>query len=98
MSQASDLIILEAASEPAVAWRSRWDSLKPLIAVRYGSLPGECLPATPPLPVAVRGWRAFCLPDRRGGIRGVSCGFTARFGLHKCRSSNDSWSAPANAF
>lgn len=32
--------ILEASSEPAAAWRARWDSLKLFTPVRYSSLPG----------------------------------------------------------
>ena len=36
--------ILEAAGEPAAAWRGRWDSLKLFTSVRYDSLPGLAFP------------------------------------------------------
>ena len=36
--------ILEAASGPAAAWRTRWDSLKLFTPVRYDSLPGLAFP------------------------------------------------------
>jgi putative flavoprotein involved in K+ transport len=36
--------ILEAAGEPAAAWRSRWDSLTLFTPVRYDSLPGRVFP------------------------------------------------------
>ena len=36
--------ILEAAGEPAAAWRSRWDSLKLFTPVRFNSLPGQPFP------------------------------------------------------
>ncbi|MEA2282242.1 MAG: putative flavoprotein involved in transport [Solirubrobacteraceae bacterium] len=36
--------ILEAAAEPAAAWRARWDSLKLFTPVRYDSLPGMPFP------------------------------------------------------
>ena len=36
--------ILEAAGEPAAAWRTRWDSLKLFTPVRYDSLPGLTFP------------------------------------------------------
>jgi putative flavoprotein involved in K+ transport len=39
--------ILEAASEPAAAWRTRWDSLKLFTPVRYSSLPGLAFPGDP---------------------------------------------------
>jgi putative flavoprotein involved in K+ transport len=39
--------ILEAASEPAAAWRGRWDSLKLFTPVRYDSLPGRAFPGDP---------------------------------------------------
>ena len=39
--------ILEAAGEPAAAWRSRWDSLKLFTPVRYDSLPGLAFPGDP---------------------------------------------------
>ena len=39
--------ILEAAGEPASAWRSRWDSLRLFTSVRYDSLPGLDFPGDP---------------------------------------------------
>jgi putative flavoprotein involved in K+ transport len=36
--------ILEAASEPAAAWRACWDSLELFTPVRYDSLPGLAFP------------------------------------------------------
>ena len=39
--------ILEAADEPAAAWRSRWDSLRLFTSVRYDSLPGLDFPGDP---------------------------------------------------
>jgi putative flavoprotein involved in K+ transport len=39
--------ILEAAGEPAAAWRSRWDSLRLFTPVRYDSLPGLTFPGDP---------------------------------------------------
>jgi putative flavoprotein involved in K+ transport len=39
--------ILEAANAPAVAWRTRWDSLKLFTPVRYDSLPGRPFPGDP---------------------------------------------------
>jgi putative flavoprotein involved in K+ transport len=40
-------VILEAASEPAAAWRARWDSLKLFTSARYDSLPGLPFPGDP---------------------------------------------------
>jgi putative flavoprotein involved in K+ transport len=45
--QGRDLIILEAAAEPAAAWRERWDSLKLFTSARYDSLPGLEFPGDP---------------------------------------------------
>jgi putative flavoprotein involved in K+ transport len=45
--QGRDFVILEAASEPAAAWRSRWDSLKLFTPARYDGLPGRPFPADP---------------------------------------------------
>lgn len=45
--QGSDFTILEAASEPAAAWRARWDSLQLFTPVRYSSLPGLPFPGDP---------------------------------------------------
>ena len=39
--------ILEAAAEPAGAWRARWDSLRLFTPVRYDSLPGMPFPGDP---------------------------------------------------
>ena len=39
--------ILEAAAEPAAAWRSRWDSLTLFTPVRFDSLPGMTFPGNP---------------------------------------------------
>jgi putative flavoprotein involved in K+ transport len=38
--QGRDFTILEAAAEPAAAWRRRWDSLKLFTPARYDALPG----------------------------------------------------------
>jgi putative flavoprotein involved in K+ transport len=45
--QGRDFIILEAAAEPATAWRGRWDSLKLFTSARYDSLPGLEFPGDP---------------------------------------------------
>jgi putative flavoprotein involved in K+ transport len=45
--QGRRFVILEAASEPAAAWRSRWDSLRLFTPVRYDSLPGLAFPGDP---------------------------------------------------
>ena len=39
--------ILEAADQPAAAWRARWDSLRLFTPVRYDSLPGRAFPGDP---------------------------------------------------
>ncbi|MDX6688406.1 MAG: putative flavoprotein involved in transport [Baekduia sp.] len=39
--------ILEAASEPAAAWRARWDSLRLFTPARYDSLRGRPFPGDP---------------------------------------------------
>jgi putative flavoprotein involved in K+ transport len=39
--QGRDFSILEAAAQPAAAWRDRWDSLRLFTPVRYDSLPGK---------------------------------------------------------
>ena len=39
--------ILEAAGEPAAAWRARWDSLKLFTPARYDGLPGLAFPGEP---------------------------------------------------
>jgi putative flavoprotein involved in K+ transport len=45
--QGRDFTILEAAAEPAAAWRERWDSLKLFTSARYDSLPGLEFPGDP---------------------------------------------------
>ena len=45
--QGTDFTILEAASEPASAWRERWDSLRLFTSARYDSLPGMEFPGDP---------------------------------------------------
>ena len=42
-----DFTILEAAAEPAAAWRRRWDSLKLFTSARYDALPGLPFPGDP---------------------------------------------------
>src|SRR5947209_19103661 len=45
--QGRSFAILEAAEEPAAAWRARWDSLKLFTPARYSSLPGLRFPGDP---------------------------------------------------
>ncbi|MBV8712146.1 MAG: NAD(P)-binding domain-containing protein, partial [Solirubrobacterales bacterium] len=45
--QGRDFVILDAAAEPAAAWRGRWDSLKLFTPARYSSLPGLPFPGDP---------------------------------------------------
>ncbi|MGN6169605.1 MAG: flavin-containing monooxygenase [Solirubrobacteraceae bacterium] len=45
--QGHNFAILEAAAEPAAAWRSRWDSLKLFTPARYSGLPGLPFPGDP---------------------------------------------------
>jgi putative flavoprotein involved in K+ transport len=45
--QGRDFTILEAASEPAAAWRARWDSLELFTSARYDALPGLAFPGDP---------------------------------------------------
>ena len=45
--QERDFTILEAAGEPAAAWRERWDSLKLFTPARYDGLPGLEFPGDP---------------------------------------------------
>jgi putative flavoprotein involved in K+ transport len=45
--QGRDFTILEAATEPAAAWRERWDSLALFTPARYDSLPGLLFPGDP---------------------------------------------------
>ena len=45
--QGRDFTILEAAAEPASAWRQRWDSLKLFTSARYDALPGMAFPGDP---------------------------------------------------
>ena len=42
-----DFAIVEAAAEPAAAWRERWDSLKLFTPARYDALPGLAFPGDP---------------------------------------------------
>jgi putative flavoprotein involved in K+ transport len=42
-----DFTILEAAAEPAPAWRGRWDSLRLFTPARYSALPGLLFPGDP---------------------------------------------------
>jgi cation diffusion facilitator CzcD-associated flavoprotein CzcO len=42
--QGRDFSILEAAAEPAAAWRERWDSLRLFTSARYDALPGLAFP------------------------------------------------------
>jgi putative flavoprotein involved in K+ transport len=46
-AQGRDFTILEAAAEPAAAWRERWDSLKLFTPARYNALPGRAFPGDP---------------------------------------------------
>src|ERR671918_1311531 len=39
--------ILEAADEPAAAWRERWDSLRLFTSALYDALPGLAFPGDP---------------------------------------------------
>ena len=45
--QGRDFTILEAADQPAAAWRSRWDSLRLFTPARYSALPGLAFPGEP---------------------------------------------------
>ena len=45
--QGRDFAILDAGSEPAGAWRARWQSLRLFTPVRYSSLPGMRMPGDP---------------------------------------------------
>ncbi len=45
--QGREFVILEAAEEPAAAWRGRWDSLRLFTPVRYSGLPGLPFPGDP---------------------------------------------------
>jgi putative flavoprotein involved in K+ transport len=45
--QGRDFVILEAAAEPAAAWRERWGSLKLFTPARRSSLPGLAFPGDP---------------------------------------------------
>jgi putative flavoprotein involved in K+ transport len=45
--QGADFTILEAADQPAAAWRDRWDSLRLFTPARYDSLPGLAFPGDP---------------------------------------------------
>src|SRR5215217_5371091 len=43
--QGRTFTILDAAADPAAAWRGRWDSLRLFTPARYDSLPGRDFPA-----------------------------------------------------
>jgi putative flavoprotein involved in K+ transport len=45
--QGRDFTIVEAAAQPAAAWRNRWESLQLFTPVRYSSLPGRPFPGDP---------------------------------------------------
>jgi putative flavoprotein involved in K+ transport len=45
--QGRDFVILDAETEPAAAWRARWDSLRLFTAARYDALPGRPFPGDP---------------------------------------------------
>jgi putative flavoprotein involved in K+ transport len=45
--QGLDFLIVDAAEEPAAAWRQRWDSLRLFTPVRYDSLPGLAFSGDP---------------------------------------------------
>jgi putative flavoprotein involved in K+ transport len=45
--QGRDFAILEAAEQPAAAWRERWESLKLFTPARYNALPGLDFPGDP---------------------------------------------------
>lgn len=45
--QGRHFVILEAAGEPAAAWRARWDSLKLFTPARHSGLPGLPFPGDP---------------------------------------------------
>jgi putative flavoprotein involved in K+ transport len=47
VEQGRRFTILEAAGEPAAAWRARWDSLKLFTPARYDGLPGLAFPGEP---------------------------------------------------
>src|SRR3954470_10850433 len=45
--QGRDFAILDAADEPAAAWRERWDSLRLFTPGRRNGLPGRPFPGDP---------------------------------------------------
>ncbi len=45
--QGREFTILEAAEQPATAWRERWDSLRLFTPARYNALPGLPFPGDP---------------------------------------------------
>src|SRR5215211_4434762 len=45
--QGSDFVILDAADQPAAAWRQRWDTLTLFTSARYDALPGFAFPGEP---------------------------------------------------
>ena len=79
--QGVNFTILEAADEPAAAWRARWDSLELFTPARYSGLPGLPFPGDPdryPTRDEVAGYlteyaRHFGLPVELGSrVRSVS--------------------------
>ncbi len=47
LGRGRDFVILEAADQPAAAWRRRWDSLRLFTPARYSALPGLSFPGEP---------------------------------------------------
>src|SRR5215211_6715231 len=45
--QDSEFVILDAADQPAAAWRQRWDTLTLFTSARYDALPGLAFPGDP---------------------------------------------------
>ena len=64
--QGRHFAILEAAEEPAAAWRARWDSLKLFTPARYSSLPGLPFPGDPDSLSRARRRRRPISPSTRG--------------------------------
>ena len=89
--QGRDFMILEAADEPAAAWRERWDSLKLFTSARYDALPGLAFPGDPgPVPEPGRGGG---LPDRlRPSLRPAG-----RARQPRSRGPEDRWRATSSS-
>jgi len=47
VQQDSEFVILDAADQPAAAWRQRWDTLTLFTSARYDALPGLAFPGDP---------------------------------------------------